>query len=189
MPKLWSATVDAHRLAVRDAVLDAAGRIVEEHGPTAVTMSGVAEVAGVGRATLYKYFPDVAAILLAWHERHVNAHLARLEQVRDAAPVGRRLAAVLDTYARIVHQRGRGALVGFLHQHSHVEHAQQHLAAFVRDLIAEEAELGTVRRDASPAELAEYVLHALEAASAARSATAAHRLSAIALDGLRPAPE
>lgn len=185
MPKLWSATVDAHRLAVREAVLDAAGRIVEAHGPTAVTMSGLAEAAGVGRATLYKYFPDIESVLLAWHERHVNAHLTRLEQVREREPLGRRLEAVLDAYARIMHERGSGALVGFMHQHAHVEHAQQHLAGFVRDLIAEEAELGTVRRDTSPSELAEYVLHALEAASIAKSAAAARRISVIALDGLR----
>lgn len=186
MPKLWSATVDAHRLAVREAVLDAAGRIVEEHGPTAVTMSGLAEAAGVGRATLYKYFPDIESTLLAWHERHVHTHLTRLEQVRDREPVGRRLAAVLDAYARIVHERGSGALIGFLHLDAHVEHAQQHLAVFVRDLIAEEAELGMVRRDTSPSELAAYVLHALEAAGVAKSSAAALRIGVIVLDGLRP---
>lgn len=34
-----------------------------------MTMSRIAEEIGIGRATLYKYFPDVEAILLAWHER------------------------------------------------------------------------------------------------------------------------
>ena len=39
-------------------------------------MSQIAEQTGIGRATLYKYFPDVEAILLAWHERQVTGHLA-----------------------------------------------------------------------------------------------------------------
>jgi AcrR family transcriptional regulator len=34
-------------------------------------MSQIAEETRVGRATLYKYFPDVDAILVAWDERHV----------------------------------------------------------------------------------------------------------------------
>jgi AcrR family transcriptional regulator len=149
-------------------------------------MSGIAEATGIGRATLYKYFPDVESILLAWHERHVNAHLDRLKEIRSKETVGRELPAVLDAYAEIVHERGRGALVTFLHQDAHVAHAQAHLREFVRDLIAEEAKSGTVRGDVSPTELAAFVLHALEAAGDAKSVSGARRLSAITLEALRP---
>jgi len=75
MPKLWDETIEAHRRAVRDATLDTAAALVAERGLRAVTMSQIAEETGIGRATLYKYFPDVEAILVAWHERHISAHL------------------------------------------------------------------------------------------------------------------
>jgi AcrR family transcriptional regulator len=76
MPKLWSETIAAHRHTVRETILDATWALVAEHGLLAVTMSQIAEEAGIGRATLYKYFPDVEAILLAWHERHVAGLVA-----------------------------------------------------------------------------------------------------------------
>jgi AcrR family transcriptional regulator len=54
----------------------------------------------IGRATLYKYFPDVEAILFAWHERHITGRLEHLAEVRDQADdAGGRLEAVLETYA------------------------------------------------------------------------------------------
>jgi AcrR family transcriptional regulator len=66
---------------------------------------------GIGRATLYKYFPDVEAILVAWHERQVTAHLAQLADLRDqGGDANQRLQAVLEAYALISHDR-------FSHQH------------------------------------------------------------------------
>ena len=49
--------------------METAGRLAISHGLLSVTMSQVAEEAGIGRATLYKYFPDVESILAVWHER------------------------------------------------------------------------------------------------------------------------
>ena len=76
MPKLWTDTVEEHRRAVRDAAMDATARLAAGRGLASVTMSRIAEEAGIGRATLYKYFPDVEAMLIAWHERQVGSHLA-----------------------------------------------------------------------------------------------------------------
>ena len=93
MPRLWTETVAGHRAAVREAALDAVAALVVRHGLRGVTMSQVAEDAGIGRATLYKYFPDVDAMIAAWHERQVTAHLDRLVAARDAAgDAGDRLA-------------------------------------------------------------------------------------------------
>ena len=106
MPRLWTETIQAHRHQVRDAILDATWALVAEQGLLSVTMSQIAEQAGIGRATLYKYFPDVEAIVLAWHERHVAGHLQSLADVRDqAGDAGERLEAVLGAYALISHQR------------------------------------------------------------------------------------
>src|SRR5690242_19411028 len=81
LPKLWTDTIETHRREVRDAILDPTTALAFEHGVAAVTMSRIAEETGVGRATLYKYFPDVEAILTAWHERQVASHLEQLAQV------------------------------------------------------------------------------------------------------------
>src|SRR5581483_8088737 len=105
MPKLWVETIEAHRREVRDAILDTTAALVAEHGLRSVTMSQIAEVTGIGRATLYKYFPGVEAILLAWHERQIAGHREYLAAVgRQAGEAGQRLAAVLEAYALITHQ-------------------------------------------------------------------------------------
>ncbi|WP_137994196.1 TetR/AcrR family transcriptional regulator [Streptomyces vilmorinianum] len=188
MPKLWNETIDAHRRAVRDATLETTAALVAEHGLASVTMSQIAKETGIGRATLYKYFPDVESILVAWHERHVGAHLERLAHVRDQADTpGERLAAVLHAYALITHKRPRGSeIAALVHRGEHLAPIQQHLTDLVRDLVTEAAETGDVRTDVSADELAAYCLHALAAAGGLPSEAAVHRLVEVTLSGLRP---
>jgi AcrR family transcriptional regulator len=187
VPKLWNETVEEHRSAVRDAILDATARLVASEGLRSVTMSQVATETGIGRATLYKYFPDVEAVLLAWHERQVHAHVAHLAQVRDreGAPV-ERLRAVLEAYASIAHERHGDELAGLLHRGEHVTRAHGHLHGIIRDLLDEGARSGGIRRDVATDELASYCLHALTAAGGLRSKAAVRRLVAVTLAGLRP---
>ncbi|MGW2649081.1 TetR/AcrR family transcriptional regulator [Streptomyces sp. NPDC001393] len=193
MPKLWNETIEAHRSAVRDAVLDATAALVAEHGLLSVTMSRIAEESGIGRATLYKYFPDVEAILTAWHERQVAAHLEQLVAVRDqAAGPGQRLEAVLEAYAFISHQQSAShgtELAALLHQGEHMARAHQQLNGLVRDLLAEGAKSGDFRDDVAPDELATYCLHALTAAAGLPSKAAVRRLVAVTLAGVRPQAE
>src|SRR5687767_15929354 len=108
VPKLWTETIETHRREVRAAILDTTAALVAEHGLLAVTMSQIAEETGIGRATLYKYFPDVEAILLAWHDRQIASHLAYLVEVRDqgGASAGERLDAVLEAYALLSRHSG-----------------------------------------------------------------------------------
>src|ERR1700689_2494651 len=122
MPRIWSETIAAHRDAVRDATLDATAALVDSHGLTGLTMSEIARQSGIGRATLYKYFPDIESVLAAWHERSVAEHLRQLAEVSEAAPPAGRLAAVLRAYAIQSHQRrGHGGdLAAMLHQGDHV---------------------------------------------------------------------
>jgi len=189
VPKLWTDTIEEHRRAVHNAALDAVAALVREHGLASVTMSGIAAEAGIGRATLYKYFPDVEAVLGAWHERQVARHLAELAAARDSAGPGAQLEAVLGAWAMIQHQHsGHDAELGaLLHQGEHVARARQDLHDLVAGLIADGAAAGQVRDDAGPGELASYCLHALTAASALPGPDAVRRLLAVTLDGLRPA--
>ncbi|HEY5842083.1 MAG TPA: TetR/AcrR family transcriptional regulator, partial [Mycobacterium sp.] len=185
MPKLWTDTIEDHRRAVREATITAAAALVAEHGLTGVTMSGVAEKAGIGRATLYKYFPDVGTILLAWHERQINDHLAHLANARDHAKTpADRLPAVLNAYAQVAHHAHDTDLAAQLHRGPHVARAEQHLHRFIRDLLTEAVEAGRVRDDIPPDELAHYCVHALTAAGNLRSDAAVHRLVTVTLAGL-----
>lgn len=186
MPKLWSETIEEHRTAVHNATLDATAALVAEHGLASVTMVQIAKDTGIGRATLYKYFPDVDAILSAWHERQVAAHLEQLALVKDSAGDAiARLTAVLETYAAIAHEHHDTELAALLHQGAHVTRARRHLHAFVQDLIIEGAKTGDLREDVAPSELASYCLHALTAASSLPSKAAVHRLVNVTLAGLR----
>jgi AcrR family transcriptional regulator len=190
VPKLWNETIEAHRRAVRDAILDNTAALVAEHGLKSATMSQIAEMTGIGRATLYKYFPDVEAILLAWHERQITGHLDYLAGVRDGAGDAReRLEAVLEAYALIQHKLRLAhatELAAFLHRDEHVARAQQQLRDMIQDLLTEAAKTGDVRDDVGPEELASYCLHALTAASSLPSEAAARRLVTVTLAGLRP---
>ncbi len=191
MPKLWNETIEAHRRAVRDAILETTWTLVAEHGLLSVTMSRIAEETGIGRATLYKYFPDVEAILLAWHERHVIGHLEHLAELRDqAGDAGERIEVVLEAYALISHHREHHGteLAALVHRDEHVVRAQQQLIDMIRDLLIEAAETGEVRDDVAPDELARYCLHALAAAGSMPSEAAVHRLATVTLAGLRPPP-
>ena len=186
MPRLWDETIEAHRRAVRDATLDTTAALVAEHGLASVTMSQIAERTGIGRATLYKYFPDVEAILVAWHERQVAEHLQHLAVVRDqAGHAGERLEAVLEAYSLIVHEHHGGDLAALLHRGPHVARAHQQLRDFVRDLLTEGTASGEVRDDVAPEELASYCLHAVGAARGLPSTAAVHRLVGVILAGLQ----
>ena len=187
VPKLWSESIEAHRLAVREATLNTTAALVAEHGLRSVTMSQIAAETGIGRATLYKYFADIEAILLAWHERQVASHLSSLADVRDQpGSVGERLEAVLRAYALISHQHHGTELAATLHRGEHVPQAQQQLHDFIRELVAEGATSGDLRNDVAPVELASYCLHALTAASSMPSTRAVERLITVILAGLRP---
>jgi AcrR family transcriptional regulator len=188
VPKLWNETIEAHRNAVREATLDTTATLVAEHGLASVTMSRIAKETGIGRATLYKYFPDVETILVAWHERQVTGHLEELVRVRDqAGDPGERLRAVLNAYALMTHGRPHGSDIGaMLHRGEHMAEAHRRLRALVRDLLSDAAQTGDVRDDVAAEELADYCLHALATAAALPSKAAVGRLVTVTLDGLRP---
>lgn len=192
MPRLWNETIQAHRREVGDAILETTVALVAEHGLRSVTMSQIAEETGIGRATLYKYFSGVEAILLAWHQRQISGHLEYLAKVRDqAGDAAERLRAVLEAYALITyesHGHHDSELAAFLHRHEQVARAHQQLTNFIRDLLTEAAETGDLRDDVAPDELASYCLHSLAASGSLSSKAAVRRLVMVTLAGLRPGP-
>jgi AcrR family transcriptional regulator len=154
-------------------------------------MSQIAEETGIGRATLYKYFPDVETILLAWHERQIAGHLEHLAQVRDQETNTReRLQAVLEAFGLIsMGSRGHpdAELTALLHRDERVPRAERQVRAMIRDILIEGVATGDVRGDVPPEELASYCQHALAAARSLPSKAAVRRLVTVILGGLRPA--
>jgi AcrR family transcriptional regulator len=190
VPKLWTESIEAHRHAVHAVILDTAASLVAEHGLASVTMSQIAQAAGIGRATLYKYFPDVDSMLVAWHDKQIAEHLRQLVAIVEGTPDhGQRVTAVLRAYAMIIHGHRGHRLAGVLHHDDdHAEHAEQHLREFLSGLLADAATTGDVRTDIPAGELAHYCLHAVAAAAGLPSESAVDRLVTVTLAGLRPPP-
>jgi AcrR family transcriptional regulator len=187
VPKLWNQTIEEHRRTVHGAILDTTAALVAEHGLAAVTMSRIAQETGIGRATLYKYFPDVESVMIAWHDRQVADHLGQLADVgaRSGAP-HERLAAVLRRYATLSTGHATHELGALLHRGEHVSHARQHLLEFVAGLISEAVTAGQVRADVPARELAAFCVNAMAAANDLPEPGAVDRLVATTLTGLRP---
>lgn len=193
MAKLWTETIETHRSQVREAILETTAALVASQGIRAVTMSQIAQDSGIGRATLYKYFPDVESILIAWHQRQVAGHLDHLASLRSRTGTPyQRLSAVLEAYAGICydigHQETSTEMTALLHRGEHIAGAEHQLSDFVRDMIDEAADSGDIRTDIPAEDLAAYCLNALAAATTLPSRAAVKRIVTVTLTGLRPPP-
>jgi AcrR family transcriptional regulator len=162
----WDHTVDEHRTAQREAIAAAAWALAQQHGPFAITMSQVAEAAGVSRPTLYKYFPDVESMLTAHHRKHVEAHVAELAGiVNGPGKPGERLERLVLAYAEICHHRARhgsAEVDRLVHSPFELDAAESQLV----DLFARAIrETDTERDDLAPPALATYAVRALATAA------------------------
>jgi AcrR family transcriptional regulator len=70
----------------REKVLSAAAQLFATRGARSVTMADIAAAAGVGRATLYRRYPDVASIATALLDSHERA--LQEELLRGSPPLG-----------------------------------------------------------------------------------------------------
>jgi len=192
VPKLWDDSIESHRRAVRDAIMDAAWRLAEERGPLALTMSEIAQAAGIGRATLYKYFADVESILVAQHARHVEKHLEELKRLQTEPGDGlSRLVNLVHGYATICFHRGRHGsteLAALVHRGPEIVDVERRLHGLFVATLAEARSAGVTRQDLSADELANFCLHALPAAGQAGDAEQVSGLVRVVLDGLGCAP-
>ncbi|WP_331770057.1 TetR/AcrR family transcriptional regulator (plasmid) [Embleya sp. NBC_00888] len=93
----------------RRRILDAAGRIVAERGPDALTMNAVAHATGMGVGTVYRRFGDVASLLFALLDEREQvfqaAFLSGPPPLGPGAPAADRLRAFLHALVdRVVEQ-------------------------------------------------------------------------------------
>ncbi|MEQ8268162.1 MAG: TetR/AcrR family transcriptional regulator [Parvibaculum sp.] len=66
-------------------ILEAAAQIFRTHGAKGATTNRIAERAGVSIGSLYQYFPNKEALLVALMERHIGSSLAMLGGVLQAS--------------------------------------------------------------------------------------------------------
>jgi AcrR family transcriptional regulator len=81
------------------AILDAAARVFEERGFDAGTTNHVAQRAGVSIGSLYEYFPNKDAMVVALVERDLESERAKLLAILARADTPEALAAQLRSFA------------------------------------------------------------------------------------------
>jgi AcrR family transcriptional regulator len=90
-------SVEQTRLLITEATM----RLHERIGPAATTVSAIAEEAGVTRLTVYRHFPDDAALVIAcsghWRALYPRPDASRWASIAD--PVERLRTALSETYA------------------------------------------------------------------------------------------
>ena len=101
----WQQTRLDHRTQQSEAIAATALSLIIEHGAPALTMAAIAAAAGISRQTLYRYYPDIDAVLVgiaelvASHDDHFEA------QVLEKAGPNAQLDVILRT---VVHTGDHG---------------------------------------------------------------------------------
>ncbi|MBL8776706.1 MAG: TetR/AcrR family transcriptional regulator [Acidimicrobiales bacterium] len=68
---------------MRDRIVEAALRVLREDGPLGFTTTKVADEAGISVGSLYQYFPNKHAIVVALHDQDVREGLDRVTAILD----------------------------------------------------------------------------------------------------------
>ena len=86
MPKIIGESLASHRELTRTRLFEALGSLMGEQSFESITMSQIAERAGVGRTAVYNHFADKEVLLLSYM-REVTSEFARvLTQRLEAEP-------------------------------------------------------------------------------------------------------
>ena len=159
MPKIIGESLASHRELTRARLFEALGSLMGEQSFDSITMSQIAERAGVGRTAVYNHFADKEVLLLAYM-REVTTEFARvLTRCLEAEPDPlMRLRIYIRSHLQMIgryhvkagmglrrQMSGRGAS----HLHDHAGLVGEVLIgildeAMARGLIAEQNTLGAV---------------------------------------------
>ena len=96
----WHTARRDHRAHQSESIAETALTILAEHGAPALTMAAVADAAGISRQTLYRYYPDIEAVLAGIAEL-ATSHDDQFEaRVLEHAAPGEQLDALVRTVAQ-----------------------------------------------------------------------------------------
>ncbi|MCY9782396.1 TetR/AcrR family transcriptional regulator [Nocardiopsis sp. EMB25] len=94
MPKITAPTIAAHRARTRERIMAAVDELIRSQGIDRVSMTHVANAAGITRTALYNYFPDKATLLLAFTEEVSSAFVDQYErELPSGVSAARRVSA------------------------------------------------------------------------------------------------
>lgn len=86
--QIMNAKIEARREPGQDrsratlqSIMDASASLITEFGLDAVSMTQIATVAGMSKASLYRYFPNKQALLLAHAQRSFKIHREEMQAV------------------------------------------------------------------------------------------------------------
>ncbi|MEV1174206.1 TetR/AcrR family transcriptional regulator [Nonomuraea sp. NPDC049784] len=138
MPRISAATIGEHRAQTRDRILQAVSRLSRMHGIDAISMTDVAGEAGITRTVLYNYFPDKAALLLAFTERVTQYFIDSYERElpEGASPADRLRAFVrLQLAGLLAHPHPGAADLGAALGPDAYQQLAEHVAPMQRALV------------------------------------------------------
>ncbi|MEU0566130.1 TetR/AcrR family transcriptional regulator [Nonomuraea sp. NPDC005983] len=98
MPRISAATIGEHRAQTRERILQAVSRLSRVQGIDGISMTDVAGEAGITRTVLYNYYPDKAALLLAFTEQVTRYFIESYER---ELPAGASPADRLRAFVRL----------------------------------------------------------------------------------------
>lgn len=84
-----------------DAIFEATIQVLLSEGMTHLTTTRVSERAGVSVGTMYQYFPNKQALIIALNERYLNTVAERVEKTcgrMAGRPASEMVAALIETY-------------------------------------------------------------------------------------------
>ena len=105
MPRIQAETIVAHRMLRERQLLDAAERLLLEHGHRALTFTALSAATGLARNSLYEYFESRDELIAAVCERELTRWSVPVEAaVAAMADPAERLRAYVDAQLDLVEQ-------------------------------------------------------------------------------------
>ena len=85
-----------------ERILDAAARIFHEHGYARTTTNDIADEAGLSIGSLYQYFPNKDALLVALTKRHITTTTSSLAAMMGKLPADSGFEVILRSVVRFL---------------------------------------------------------------------------------------
>jgi len=162
---MTESTMNPQVQRTQNLMLAAAHDLLSEHGAEAVTHLKIAQRSGVARATVYRHWPDRAAILVDL--LRTNADLTPVPAGPDLAFVDR-VTATLSTFANALNGDGGrtlAAMIGLAEWDEDVFAALERMTQFgpmlLRSILSDGISDGSIDADADPDLLADTLIGAL----------------------------
>ena len=98
MPRVIGGSIGAHRQLTRERIFGAFSDLLYQRGYDAITLADVATAAGMSRTTMYNYFPDKDALVVAFTDHESSRYLVELQRTLSVIenPVDRLQAFVAE---------------------------------------------------------------------------------------------